>query len=84
MRAFSIVAESTLAPLTSLQKIATSAEQNHYWLDAAAVEELSGRGNDQQWIDQFRAMLASVAPYGYYDQTTNRVKAHVEYTNEPD
>ena len=77
-RAFSIVRAVADAPLTSLQELASAAADDHYWLDADAVAELSGRQLDQLWVDNFRAMLTSVAPYGYYDVTTNRVKAHVE------
>ena len=83
-RAFSIVPESVDAALTHLYAIATEAEENHFWLQVEAVEELSPRRNDQQWIADFRAMLASVAVYGYYDEKTNRVKAHVELAHEKD
>ena len=79
MRAFSILLESNSAPVTGLAAIGSLADDNdHYWLQADAVEELSGRNHDQQWLQDFRAMLKSVAPYGYYDEATNKVKAHVE------
>ena len=81
MRAFSIVCDGAGASLERLQQIAVPAEENHYWLDADAVLELSGRQQDQQWQADFRAMLESVAPYGYFDHKTNRVKAHVEIEN---
>ena len=84
MRAFSIVMDSADVPLTRLQEIAELAEDDHYWLRVEAVEELSPRQGDQQWIRDFRAMLASVADYGYYDLETNRVKAHVEHAHEKD
>jgi len=58
-----------------------AADNDHYWLDADAVEELSVRNKDQQWVRNFRAMLESVEPYGYYDRAANRVKAHVEQVN---
>jgi hypothetical protein len=79
MRAFSIVLEAQSAPVSGLTAIGAQAEDaNHYWLDANAVAELSGRIKDQQWVQDFRAMLANVAPYGYYDSSKNLVKAHVE------
>jgi len=81
-RAFAIVRAGRAAPLAQLAEIATAAEDNHYWLDADAVLELSGRKHDQQWIQDFRAMLDSVAPYGYFDMTNNRVKAHLETAND--
>ena len=79
MRAFSIVLETHSAPVSRLTEIgALAADNDHFWLDADAVKELSGRIKDQQWVRDFRAMLDSVEPYGYYDRAANRVKAHVE------
>jgi len=79
MRAFSIILEANDAPVTRLAEIGSMAEDDdNYWLDAGAVEELSGRNHDLQWVQDFRAMLASAAPYGFYDEVTNKVKAHVE------
>ena len=81
LRAFSIVLDAADASLTQLSEIASAAEDNHYWLLADAVEELSERKHDQQWVQDFRAMLVSSEPYGYYDKTTNKVKAHVEISD---
>jgi hypothetical protein len=79
MRAFSIVLEAHSVPVSRLTEIgALAADNDHYWLDADAVEELCVRNKDQQWVRDFRAMLDSVEPYGYYDRAANRVKAHVE------
>jgi hypothetical protein len=33
-------------------------------------------------VRDFRAMLASVAPYGYFDMGNNRVKAHLETSDD--
>jgi len=81
-RAFAIVRTGRAAPLARLEEMATAAEDNHYWLDADAVLELSGRKHDQQWVRDFRAMLESAAPYGYFDTANNRVKAHMETTDD--
>jgi hypothetical protein len=64
MRSFSIVEDVRDAPVTRLAEIGTPTDDNHYWLDAHAVLELSGRKHDQQWVDDFWNMLASVAAYG--------------------
>ena len=82
MKSFSIVeaqdaAEQAKAPL-ALSNIAEPAEDNHYWIDAEAVIQISPMQSDKQWVDNFWEMLNKVAPYGYYDSTTKRVKAHVE------
>ena len=79
MRAFAIVLAVNDAPVTRLAEIGSTAEDNrNYWLDADAAVELSGRKHDQQWLRDFRAMLTSAAPYGFFDEATNKVKAHVE------
>jgi len=80
--AFAIVRAGRAAPLAQLAEMADAAEDNHYWLDADAVLELSGREHDQQWVRNFRAMLASVAPHGYFDMSNNRVKAHMETSDD--
>ena len=79
MRAFSIVEEVAGDAVKRLAEIASPTVDNQYWFDAEAVIEISGRGQDRQWVSAFRAMLAGVAAYGYYDEATKRVKAHVEY-----
>lgn len=78
MRAFSIVEEESGLAATQLSVIATPAEEKHYWLDANAVIELSGRKGDQQWVAGFWDMLARVEAYGYSDMKNERVKAHVD------
>lgn len=78
MRAFSIVEESQGLAAKHLSAIATPAEEQHFWLEADAVVELSGRADDRQWVDGFWDMLAKVEPYGYSDMEKRRVKAHLE------
>jgi len=80
--AFAIVRAGRSAPLVQLEEIASAAEDDHYWLDADSVVELSGRKRDQQWVSDFRAMLENSAPYGYFDNSNNRVKAHMESTDD--
>lgn len=78
MRAFSIVEEESGLAATQLAAIATPAEEQHYWLDADAVVDLSRREEDQQWVAGFWDMLAKVEVYGYSDMKKKRVKAHVD------
>ena len=59
-------------------EIATPAAEQHYWLDADAMVELSGRKDDQQWVAGFWDMLAKVEAYGYSDMEKKQVKAHVD------
>lgn len=78
LRVFSIVEEKSGSAEESLAAIAIPATGQHYWLDANAVLELSGRVQDKSWVGQFWDMLASVEAYGYSDMENKRVKAHVE------
>jgi hypothetical protein len=78
MRAFSIVEAIKGAVTEQLLAIATPADKNHYWLDANAMIELSGRKHDQVWVRGFWEMLAKVEAYGYSDMAKKRVKAHMD------
>ncbi len=78
MRAFSIVEEESGSAAKWLAAIATPAAEQHYWLDANAVIELSARMQDETWVQGFWDMLASVEAYGYSDMENKRVKAHLE------
>ncbi len=78
MHAFSIVEEASGSAAKWLAAIATPAAEQHYWLDANAVIELSARTQDETWVKGFWDMLASVEAYGYSDMENKRVKAHVD------
>jgi hypothetical protein len=78
MKAFSIKEAVTGQSVLALVNIALPAEDNHYWVDANAVIQLSSQGGDPQWIKGFWGMLKMVEPYGYSDMEKGRVKAHVE------
>jgi hypothetical protein len=82
MKVFSIVEAAGASDLgkaaSALADIAEAAEDDHYWIDAEAVIQLSVRSEDPQWVENFWAMLKMVEAYGYSDLQAKRVKAHVE------
>ena len=78
MRAFSIVEEDHGLAAKHLPAIGEPAGEQHYWLDADAVIELSGRADDQGWVEDFWGMLAKAEPYGYSNIEERLIKAHVE------
>jgi hypothetical protein len=82
LHAFAIREDKPGTAATSLAQIGSATDDGHYWLDAAAVLELSGREQDQTWVSAYWSMLASVAVYGYYDEAKKRVKAHVEHNDK--
>lgn len=78
MKAFSIVEAVSGTSTLALTDIAKPAEDNHYWIDAEAVIQLSSKRHDPHWVDGFWDMLRKVEAYGYSDLQAKRVKAHVE------
>ena len=78
MKAFSIIEVVSGQSATALADIAEPAEDDHYWINAEAVIQLSSRSEDPHWLENFWAMLKMVEAYGYSDMKNKRVKAHVE------
>ena len=78
MKAFSIIEVVSGQSATALADIAEPAEDDHYWINAEAVIQLSSRSEDPHWLKNFWAMLKMVEAYGYSDMKNKRVKAHVE------
>ena len=78
MEAFSIVEALTGQSVTALAEIAEAAGDNHYWIDANMVIQMSSQKDNPQWVDGFWNMLKIVETYGYSDMENKRVKAHVE------
>lgn len=62
----------------ALNDIATSAGDDHFWVDANAVIALAPAQGDSDWVDAFWDMLEKSEPYGYSDMQKQTVKAHVE------
>ncbi len=78
MKSFSIVDNTSNNNRSALENISVPDEDDHYWVDAQAVVDLSPQAQDKQWVDNFWKMLKAVEPYGYFDSKNKRVKAHVE------
>ena len=53
-------------------------EDEHVFLSASALEGWAG-DRDPGWSEQFRAMLAAVERFGWYDPATDEVRAHLEW-----
>ncbi|MBX2870070.1 MAG: hypothetical protein KTR18_15425 [Acidiferrobacterales bacterium] len=76
---FSILDQSQTKSRKSLDAIATTAEDNHYWIDAEEVIKLSPLCGNEEWEAKFWKMLTAVEPYGYSDMERKKVKAHIEH-----
>lgn len=66
-------AQAMLAPLGVLEDAETA------WIAARPLADLAG--GDAAWQAAFAAMLEKVKPFGWYDEATGRVKAHVEWVD---
>lgn len=82
MKSFCVV-ESPDAPQqgtasAALAAIAEKTADDHFWISAEAIVQVSPNKDDPKWVSDFWEMLKKVEPYGYYDADTQRVKAHVE------
>jgi hypothetical protein len=79
---FCIVEVADCGPFGSagkaLEKVALAVEDNHYWIDIDVIIALYEGDNPTNWSVMFWVMLDSSEPDGYFNRTTNRVKAHVE------
>jgi hypothetical protein len=53
-------------------------EDEHVFLAASAIEGWAGAPGPD-WIASFRAMLAAVERFGWYDPATDEVRAHLEW-----
>jgi hypothetical protein len=81
MKSFAIVDESMGSNRFMLDQISESTGEEHYWIDAKSVIELSEKRGDLMWVESFWAMLKSSESFGYFDMAKNRVKAHVKTSN---
>lgn len=74
---FHISADPDRLSDAGFRAIAQDAGEGHFWLDADAVADLSGRSGDTDWTAAFWAMLEKAEPYGFADVEGRRIKAHV-------
>ena len=72
--------QEDLRRCNAFSEISKKAEDEHYWLDADAIVSLSGRSDDQDWLNNFWTMLEKVEAFGYADISQRLVKAHCEFS----
>ena len=80
-RAFKIVAPKNMdaAALTrALGTLGRLADNDHAWIDEAALRNLANRPNDKSWHDSATAMLAYARKSGWIDAETSAIRAHIE------
>jgi hypothetical protein len=64
----------------ALKSIATpDGDGKHYWVTQAAMKNWNSNPQPADWSASFDAMLEKVKKYGYVDEATGNVKAHIEH-----
>lgn len=58
---------------------APDGDGKHYWVTQAAMKNWNGKAQPAEWSASFDAMLEKVKKYGYVDEATGNVKAHIEH-----
>ena len=82
-KGFKIVAEKpgvTDAELVeALKGVGTlDAEHKHAWITQAGMKNWGGHPAPAEWVAAFDAMLEKVKKYGFVDEATGSVRAHIE------
>ena len=81
-RAFKIVAPKSLdraALRRALGTLGRLADDDHAWIDEAALRQLANRPNDKTWHDNATAMIGYARKAGFIDEATGAIRAHIEW-----
>ena len=81
-RAFKIVAPQSMdrAALTrALGTLGRLADDDHAWIDEAALRQLANRPGDKTWHDSATAMIGYARKAGFIDEATGAIRAHIEW-----
>ena len=80
-RAFKIVAPKDMdraALARALGTLGRLADDDHAWIDEAALRALANRPNDKAWHDSATAMIGYAQRAGFIDADTGAIRAHIE------
>jgi hypothetical protein len=55
-----------------------TADKKHIWIDPNVFLARFGQERGEGWVTQFNAMIAASARYGFVDEQTGSVRAHIE------
>jgi hypothetical protein len=63
-------------------ELSRQCDEDHYWLHAESIIELSDGKSDSAWLENFWNMLRAVEAYGYSDVENKMIKAHLTTDNK--
>jgi hypothetical protein len=82
-KGFKIVAEKPGATDAEIAEAlkgigALDAEHKHAWITQDAMKNWGGHPAPADWVASFDAMLEKVKKYGFVDEATGNIRAHIE------
>jgi hypothetical protein len=54
------------------------ASKDHAWISQDALKNMHGRQHGDAWLESFDKMVEKVKPFGWVDEATGDVRAHIE------
>jgi predicted transcriptional regulator len=81
-RAFSVRIEGSLDGVTAaelLGRVAVSGDREHAWISEKALREWPSLKSEAWWQDGLSNMIATVQKFGWIDQASHSIRAHIEY-----
>ena len=86
-RAFSIRIEGSMDAVLQdqlLRGIAVSGDGEHAWISEKALREWPSLKSEAWWQEGLSNMMAAVQKFGWIDQASQSIRAHIEYApSEP-
>ncbi|SDS96330.1 hypothetical protein [Bradyrhizobium canariense] len=81
-RAFSVRIEGSLDGTTQaelLGHMAVSSDREHAWISEKALREWPSLKSEAWWQEGLSNMIAAVQKFGWIDQASHSIRAHIEY-----
>jgi hypothetical protein len=81
-RAFSVRIEGSLDGVTPAQllgRVAVSSDREHAWISEEVLREWPSLKSQAWWQDGLSNMIAAVQKFGWIDQASHSIRAHIEY-----
>jgi predicted transcriptional regulator len=81
-KAFSVRMEGALDPTAQaelLGRIAVRHDREHAWISEAALRDWPSLKAEAWWQDGLTAMIAAVQKFGWIDNESRAIRAHIEH-----
>jgi predicted transcriptional regulator len=81
-KAFSVRIEGAIDPEIQaelLGRVAVSSDSEHAWISEKALREWPALKSEAWWQEGLSNMIAAVQKFGWIDQASQSIRAHIEY-----